>query len=141
MLSNSDGNTWADLTDSTGTPLSLTFTPTASCTTIISGNLDLWTASTGINQDIGIYWSSSTNPGNIAAWKESGGYAGTFSPNAAYVQTTVGLTRGTPYTIKLVWKGNKSAAGKAIFAGAGPWPATGGAFSPTRLIVQPVTCS
>jgi hypothetical protein len=141
VLSNSDGNTWADLTDSTGTPLSLTFTPTASCTTIISGNLDLWTASTGINQDIGIYWSSSTNPGNIAAWKESGGYAGTFSPNAAYVQTTVALPSGTPYTIKLVWKANKNAAGKAIFAGAGPWPATGAAFSPTRLIVQQVTCS
>ena len=141
VLSSSDGNSWTDVTDSTGAGLSLTFTPTASCTAIVSGNLDLWTASTGINQDIGIYLSSSTNPGNIAAWKESGGYAGTFSPNAAYVQTTVGLASGTSYTIKLVWKANKNAVGKAIFAGAGPWPATGTAFSPTRLTVQPVTCS
>jgi hypothetical protein len=140
-LTNNDGNTWADLTDSTGTPLSLTFIPATSCTTLISGNVDLWTANTGINQDIGIYLSPSSSPGNIVAWKESGGYAGTFSPNAAYVQTTIGLTGGTPYTIKLVWKANKNAAGAAIFAGAGPWPATGTAFSPSRLIVQPVTCS
>ena len=54
------------------------------------------------------------------AWKESGGYAGTFSPNAASVHTILPLKGGSTYTFKLVWKTNKLASGASIFAGGGP---------------------
>src|SRR4029077_16703626 len=71
-----------------------------------------------------------TVAGQPEAWKESGGYAGTFSPNAAFVQTVVFLKQGQQYTVKLVWKANKNASGATIWAGAGP---IGIKFSPTRL--------
>jgi hypothetical protein len=123
-LTNSNGSTWTDM-DSTN--LSLTLTPSASSTAIIGANSDLWTANAGYNQDLAI-----TINGTVAAWKESGGFAGTFSPNAAYVQTVQPLAAGTTYTIKLQWKTNKPAAG-TIYAGAGPINTQ---FSPTSLIVQ-----
>ena len=124
-LANSNGSTWSDM-DSTN--LSLTLTPSANSTAVIGGNSDLWTSSAGYNQDIAI-----TINGTVAAWKESGGFAGTFSPNAAYVQTVQSLTAGTTYTIKLQWKTNKNAAGATIWAGAGP---IAGQYSPTSLIVH-----
>jgi hypothetical protein len=123
-LTNSNGSTWTDM-DSTN--LNLTLTPSANSTAIIGGNSDLWTANAGYNQDLAI-----TINGTVAAWKESGGFAGTFSPNAAYVQTVQNLTAGTAYTIKLQWKTNKAAVG-TIYAGAGP---INSQFSPTSLIVQ-----
>jgi hypothetical protein len=123
-LTNSNGGTWMDMD---GTNLSLTVTPAADSTAVIGGNSDLFTANAGYNQDIAI-----TINGTVAAWKESGGFAGTFSPNAAYVQTVQNLTAGTTYTIKLQWKTNKAAVG-TIYAGAGP---ISGQFSPTSLIVQ-----
>jgi hypothetical protein len=98
-------------------------------TAVITGNSDLWTANAGYNQDIAI-----NVDGAIAAWKESGGFAGTFSPNAAFVQAFVPLTAAA-HTIKLQWKTNKSAAGATIYAGAGPWPGGTTTFSPTRLTV------
>jgi hypothetical protein len=73
-------------------------------------------------------------PGHLA-----GGFAGTLSPNAAFVETTQPLVAGTTYTINVRWKTNKPAAGKTIYAGAGPLPvgsAGGGVVgqhSPTRL--------
>ena len=71
--------------------------------------------------------------GTLIAWKESGGFAGTFSPNAAFVQATANLTGGQAYTAQLVWKTNQRApASASIYAGAGPLP--GGAFSPTSLM-------
>src|SRR5205823_13990563 len=94
---------------------------------ILGANADLWTANAGYNQDLGIDVN-----GILQAWKESGGFAGTFSPNAAFVQTVLPMTAGTTYTIKLRWKTNKPAAGATISAGAG-----GSApFSPTRLTIQ-----
>jgi Pentapeptide repeats (8 copies) len=66
------------------------------------------------------------------AWRESGGFAGTFSPNAALVHTVIPVNAGILYTITLQWKANKSDPG-TIWAGAGP---INGAFSPTRLTAQ-----
>ena len=57
--------------------------------------------------------------GQPEAWKESGGFAGTFSPNAAFVQTVIPVTGGQAYTARLVWKTNKADSG-SIYAGAGP---------------------
>ena len=124
-LLNSDGTTWRDL-DTIN--LALNVSPGADATALISGNADLFTANAGFNQDLGIDVN-----GAIAAWKESGGFAGTFSPNAAFVQTLLPMSAGSNYTVKLKWKTNKPAAGATIYAGAGP---IGTAYSPTRLTVQ-----
>jgi hypothetical protein len=67
--------------------------------------------------------------GTLVAWKESGGFAGTFSPNAAYVSTVLHLQPGT-YFVALVYKTNRySQEPTAIFMGAGS-----GFYSPTSLI-------
>jgi hypothetical protein len=132
-LSNSDGITWVNMD---ATNLSLTLTPQQDVLAVISGNSDLWTSQAGYNQDIGIMISGGAYPshaGQPEAWKESGGFAGTYSPNAAFVQTVLQLVAGVAYTITLVWKANKSATGATIWAGAGP---IGGRFSPTRLTAQ-----
>jgi len=140
-LTNSDGANWSDIDTTSATPLSLTVTPTSSCIAIISGNADLWTTTATFNQDVGINVSPSSAPGNIVAWKESGGFAGTFSPNAALVTTVVSLNAGTSYTIKLQWKTNidSRGSGDTIVAGAGPWPSAT-TFSPTTLTAQLIGC-
>jgi hypothetical protein len=132
-LANSDGSSWVDMDP---TYLSLSVTPLVDSQALISANADLWTANAGINQDVGVAVSGGIYPtaaGQTEAWKESGGNAGTFSPNAAYLQTVRLLKAGTTYTIKVQWKSNKPATGATIFAGAGP---IGQDFSPTRLTVQ-----
>jgi hypothetical protein len=133
----SDGTTWATID---GTFLSITFTvPGADSYAIIGGNADLWTANFGINQDLGIAVTGTgfpTTAGQPEAWKESGGAGGTFSPNAAFVQTVIPVTSGQTYTAKLVWKANQPNAG-TIYAGAGP---VAGKFSPScinfRLVLK-----
>jgi len=128
QLTGSDGVSWADL-DTTN--LATTYTPPDSGQLLLDANIDLWTADPGVNQDVavvvggGVYGS-----GTVVGWKESGGFAGTFSPNAAAVNTAVDVVAGTAYTVKLAWKANQAAPGKTIFAGAGP---IGGGFSPTRV--------
>jgi len=94
-------------------------------TALLSGNADLWTEKAGVNQDMAIFVD-----GQLKAWKESGGFAGTFSPNAAYVQTTMTLSAAS-HTIELRWKTNVATSGR-IHAGAGLGPQ----FSPTGLIAQ-----
>jgi len=129
-LQGSDGSTWMDM-DSTNLVLSLT--PTTSVNALLSGNADLWTSQTGYNQDLGIWISGGAyGSGQIVAWKESGGFAGTFSPNAALVHTAVTLQAGVTYSVRLRWKANKADSG-TIWAGAGP---IGGRFSPTRLTAE-----
>jgi hypothetical protein len=123
QLTGNDGATWVDLDP---TNLTLTIKPQANATAVLSGNADLWTATGGINQDLGIDVN-----GTIKAWKESGGYGGTYSPNAAFVRTTIPVTAGTTYTVKLRWKTNKPEGSAVIFTGAGQ-----GMYSTTRLSVQ-----
>ena len=136
QLPNSDGTTWTDMD---ATNLSLSITPGANAPAIIGANADLWTADAGINQDLGVFISGGAfGAGQIVAWKESGGNAGTFSPNAAFLQTVVSLVAATTYTVKLQWKSNISASGKTIYAAAGAGPS----YSPTRLtaeLVSPAT--
>jgi hypothetical protein len=130
-LTGSDGATWVDVDP---TKLSLTIKPQATATAVLSANADLWTANAGINQDLGIDVGGGvypTQPGQPEAWKESGGYGGTYSPNAAFVRSTMTMQAGTTYTVKLKWKTNKPQGAGVIYAGAGNNP-----YSPTRLTVQ-----
>src|SRR6202162_5019851 len=136
-LASSDGATWHDVD---ATNLSLSLSSATNCLAILSANVDLWTANAGYNQDVGILVTPSdavTFPSNIVAWKESGGFNGTYSPNAAFVQTVYPIIGGQTYTVKLEWKTNKAAAGATIYAGAGP---SNGPFSPTRLTAE-LICS
>lgn len=139
LLSSSDGVAWSSQ-DSASRPLpSLTVTPGSNSSVLLSANADLWTFSAGFNQDIGIQVAPNGGSSTIVAWKESGGFAGTFSPNAAFVQALVPMTAGTSYNVQLVWKSNKPLTGGAqIAAGAGPIT---GLFSPTDLlaVVDPMT--
>lgn len=127
FLPNSDGSTWQRVDE---TNLSFEITPGATESVLLSANADLWTFNASYNQDIGIMVTPGAGAPVIAAWKESGGFAGTFSPNAAFVQTVYPMSSGTTYRVDLVWKSNKSAIGASIAAGAGPIST---AFSPTRL--------
>ena len=140
-LAGSDGATWRDIDPST---LRVSLTPFVDSVAVLSANVDLWTAASGYNQDIGIAVAGGTGfptypavPGQPEVWKESGGSAGTFSPNAASVQTVVRMNAGHSYAARLVWKTNRPDPG-AIFAGAGPLSA---AFSPTRLTVHLIPIS
>jgi hypothetical protein len=136
-LFGSDGQTWVDMD---ATNLVQTITPQFNAQAVISVSTDLWTANSGFNQDIGIFISGGAyTTGTIVAWKESGGSAGTYSPNAAFVETTQPFVAGTAYTIKVRWKTNQPAGAATIFAGAGPLGAgsagggVAGQISPTRL--------
>jgi hypothetical protein len=149
QLKDSNGSTWQPID---ATHLALKITPATNSTALVSANADLWTQNAGINQDIGIAVSGGTGAGPIyptvagqpEAWKESGGFAGTFSPNAAYLQTAIPLNAGTAYTITLVWKANKPATGTTIMAGAGPLPVPPSvpappiapSYSPARLTAR-----
>jgi hypothetical protein len=127
-LTNNDGTTWSNV-DYTIFGIAV---PVANKVAVISGNADLWTSSTGYNQDIGIGINGDSYPTEHIDWKESGGYAGTYSPNAAFVETVLSMAGGTTtHEIILVWKANKPDPG-SIWAGAGP---IGGQYSPTRLTV------
>ena len=128
-LSNSDGATWQELDPA----LRIACTPATAQTTLLTANVDLWTANAGYNQDIGIFVSVNSAADQLLAWKESGGFAGTFSPNAAYAQMVYQMSAGTAYVFKLKWKANKPAGGKTIKAGAGP---IGGFFSPTTFVAK-----
>jgi len=127
-LAGSDGASWQEIDAGN---LRLACAPTATQSLLLSANADLWTANAGFNQDLGIFVSDNGGADQLLAWKESGGFAGTFSPNAAYVQSLFNMTSGHTYVFKLKWKTNKPAGGATIFAGAG-----GGTFSPTSLIAE-----
>jgi len=131
-LSNSDGVTWQPVSGS----LDRALTPGSDGVVSLGANADLWTANAGFNQDLGIFVSISGGPDQLVAWKESGGFNGTFSPNAAFAQSQYAVKAGTAYVFKLKWKTNKNAPGATIFIGAGP----SAPFSPTRLTVESVAC-
>ena len=103
---------------------------------LLSANVDLWTTVIRYGQDIGVMVSGGTfGTGKVVTWEESGS-VGTFSPNAAFAFGDVALVGGTTYTVWLAWKTNRSAAGIAIYAGAGPVNAK---FSPTWLTATALT--
>jgi hypothetical protein len=131
-LSNSDGSTWQSID---ATNLKTTLSPSANSTAVLGANADLFTANAGYNQDIGIFVSDNGGADALVAWKESGGFAGTFSPNAAFVKATYPMTGGHSYVFKLKWKTNKPASGATIFTGAGP---IGSNFSPTSLFAATI---
>ena len=120
-LRSSDGGTWQPVDPAR---LSLVVERTVPVQAVITANADLWTWTPGINQDLGVFVD-----GSLAAWKESGGFAGAFSPNAVTVNLTVPLAAGQ-HTIDLRWKANKPDPSSTIAIGAGP----SGKFSPTRLL-------
>jgi outer membrane protein assembly factor BamB len=128
-LTNSDGRTWSAIDPSA---LAVTVKPGAPATAVLGGNADLWTATAGVNQDLGLFVSVNGATDQLLAWKESGGFAGTFSPNAAYVQGVFDMQPGNTYRFLLKWKANKATPG-SIYAGAGPIE---GRYSPTRLTVR-----
>src|ERR1700730_4930338 len=130
-LTGSDGSTWVDMDAS---KLAFTITPLFNCNAIFTANADLWTAVANYNQDIGVFVSGGNyGSGQIVGWKESGGRSGTFSPNAAFLETVAPLERQKTYTVKLQWKTNQSSSSAVtIFAAAGLGPT----FSPTRLSAQ-----
>ena len=138
QLTSSDGNSWTNV----DSKLRLIITPPVASTTLLSANADLWTAAAGINQDIAITVSPPCNGGasSSPAWHESGGYAGTYSPNAAFVQETCGMSANTTYTVTLQWKSNKPMqSSSGIYIGAGP--SSGSFYSPTSLygVLEPGT--
>lgn len=137
LLTGGDGLTWTPVD---ATNLQFAFTPSTTGAYVLSGNADMWTFNAGYNQDLAINVSPACTgqPSTIAAWKESGGFAGTFSPNAAFVQSVCQMNSGTLYTITLEWKANKSDQGITIAIGAGPNTAP---FSPTRLTAYPLPAS
>ena len=63
--------------------LTVPFTPPAgSWVALVSANGDMFTSTAGYNQDIGVALTGGaypTAPGQPEAWKESGGFAGTYS--------------------------------------------------------------
>ena len=130
QLSASNGTAWSPL------GVAVTFQPTFNCIARCTANADLWTDVAGYNQDLGIFIQSglfSNPPGTMISWKESGGFAGTFSPNAVYVDgIQAGLVAGTLYQVALYWKANRSMPSGKLWCGAGNGPE----YSPTRLIVQ-----
>ena len=128
VLPNSDGTTWVPVDRA----LSITVTPTLDVTAIIGANADLWTANAGYNQDLAVAVSVDGSDATVLGWKESGGFAGTFSPNAAFLDVMYAMTGGHTYQFTMEWKTNTAAGGATIYAGAGPLE---GAFSPTRLTV------
>jgi len=136
-LDGSDGTTWVDLDTPAHdqAPFSVTYVAPSDGYVHLVGNVDLWTYSVGYNQDVAIRVTPpggdpGTAPAGIVAWKESGGFAGLFSPNAAAVEGFYPVKTGLSYTFTLVWKMNKpGAAGVSISAAAG----NPGDFSPTRL--------
>ena len=129
-LSTSDGAAWIPLDDAT---FSREVTTATTVAAILHTNADMWTASSGYNQDVGIFVSINGCPPQLVAWKESGGSAGTFSPNAAFVQSVMTLTPGNHYVFSLRWKASRAAAGKTIAIGAGP---IDGQYSPTSLTIE-----
>jgi len=128
-LTNSDGSTWTDL------GVQALVNPAISATAIVSANVDLWTANAGFNQDVGIFVSDNGGLFQLIGWKESGGFGGTFSPNAAFAESVYTMTGGHSYVFALKWKTNRTAVGTGaiIYAGAGP---IAGVFSPTRLLID-----
>src|SRR5438105_10347151 len=129
-MGSSDGVSWQPIDSA----LDVTVSPAAGTNSILGANADLFTAHAGYNQDLGIFVSDNGAADQLVAWKESGGFAGTFSPNAAFTQATYAMQAGHTYVFRLKWKTNVNApSAPTNYAGAEP---IGGLYSPTRLTVE-----
>jgi hypothetical protein len=144
-LTGSDGNTFTAMTADPSIYVHTWVEVQVPCTVVLTANADLWTADAGYNQDLAIveykFNDTPIDPPLVLAWKESGGYAGTNSPNAAYVQAVVQVLPGiTDFDLR--WKANRAADQATIWAGAGPYPPDGDwlHYSPTSLLVQLTDC-
>ena len=100
---------------------------------MLSGSVDLWTELAGYNEDLGLFVSTSGGAESLVAWKEGGGVAAGYSPNAVYVLATIPVTHGVAYSVRLKWKTNRPAPGVTVHAGAGTAQA---GFSPSRLTAR-----
>ena len=85
-LGSSDGSSWIEVDP---THLELSLSPSSAMTAVLGANADLWTAQAGYNQDIGIFVSVNGGADQLVAWKESGGFAGTFSPSPLKLRISV----------------------------------------------------
>src|SRR5260370_6438870 len=104
QLAANDGVAWADM-DSV--KLSLPITTTTNCLALLTGNADLWTTQATYNQDIGIQVNSTTSvTADRVGWKESGGFAGTHSPQAPLVPSLFSTATPTPSNVRLPVKPN-----------------------------------
>ena len=138
LNSANDGTNWVEFNSA----LRANLRPPRNAIGIAGGNIDLWTSQAGYNQDIGLFVcdasaGSCLNFGNfdLMAWKESGGFAGTYSPNAAFVQATWPLLAGHNYVFALGWKPNVSAPAAVIWGAAGTGQTQ---FSTTTLTVEAI---
>jgi hypothetical protein len=114
-LASSDGATWQLMDPG----LNVTVAGSDNTNALLGANADLFTDTAGYNQDIGLFVSDTGGADTLVAWKESGGFAGTLSPNAAYVQALYPMSAGHTYVFKLKWKTDIPAPGVTIYAGAG----------------------
>ncbi len=135
LLSGNDGSSWVPIDDAV---LSRTVSTQTTVAAILHANADLWTATASYNQDLAIFVSINACPAQLVAWKESGGSAGTYSPNAAFLQSVMTLEPGNRYTFTLRWKANRPASGATIAVGAGP---VDGRYSPTTLTIEEVAAA
>jgi hypothetical protein len=106
-------------------------TPTAPAgyglNTLCTANFDRGVSAFGVNYGVlanAVAEADATPfPGHIVAWKESGGFAGTYSPNAAFVQTVFHMMAGTTYTSSC--SGRPTTAPAPAVRSSWPGPATG----------------
>lgn len=114
--------------------LRIQITAPAAGSLLLGANMDLWTAGRGYNQDLAIFSGSNcANQANLVSWKESGGFAGTLSPNAAFVEGSVPVTAGQANSFTLCWKANSVAPPGTVNGAAGTADTY---FSPTRLTAE-----
>lgn len=125
--------TWTLVDPTQNSALNPTFTPTTSGQALLTANADIFTASSGTNQDVGICVAAAASlhtdcsNGTVVAWAENSG-ASVYMPIAALVEADVMLTANTQYSVGIVWRANGSGT---IYAGAGTNP-----YSQSSLVVQ-----
>ena len=132
VMNGNDGVTWQPISSALDQPI----TPSSDAVVNVSANADLWTATAGFNQDLGIFVSVAGGQDQLIAWKESGGFNGTFSPNAAFTEAEFAVKSGVAYVFKAKWKMNRNGPGATIVIGAG----SNAPYSPTRLTAELVAC-
>ena len=87
---------------------------------VLASNADLFTKGIGYNRDVAIFVRDNGGADQLVAWKESGGYAGIYAPNAAFVHFVYSVAAGHGYDFRVKWKTHKpEPASVIIYAAAG----------------------